>query len=324
MIVENKKHCSLILFYGDEKMSKDFDEKMKQAFADFLEASADKGLYCDKHKQNVEECDEPVVCSLLNVSTENDSSLDDFDFYARDINDFVWLKQFIPNIVIYSAGGSVPFQAEGYLGDLNFYYRERGGIASLNVANSKNESYSPFESLYSATLTVDEFRDPSFLWYSTLMNLIEQLEKPVYLYQFQCHEIDYGPRGNRDMSIIDVKRDNEGNIVYGKHSGKGFTKDEAFNDAVSSFERMRHNFCDRQKYDRELEKYVPSPELNWSNEEYDRYVELINIQPIVVEVHGNNREYPVVEPIFEVFVPEAWRNDEGLVQIPDDAWRKRD
>lgn len=241
----------------------------------------------------------------------------EFDMYARDIADFAWLKEFIPGIVIYSAGGVCPFQAEGYLDGFNFYYRERGGVASIQLANSKNECYDLATALYTADIEVEEFRE-GLGWFSTLMNLIEKLEKPPYRYSFQKNAIDYGPDGNTPTK----KLDENGNVIHTDFPGWGFTVEEAFENASNAIEGMRERFCNRTKVDPETRGIVPDPENNRSNEQFDEYVKMINLQPIVVEVEGIDRAYPEKEPVFEIKVPEIWRDENGIIEIPDSFWNQ--
>lgn len=270
-------------------MSKEFEKKHKESFLNLLE----------------------------NVDMNDDV---EFDLYARDIKDFNWLKEFIPDIVIYSAGGMCPFQAEGYLGEYNFYYRERGGNASLSLATSKNDCYGGADNLYRANIEVEEFREGPG-WFSTLMNLIEKLERNSYLYQFQCDEIDFGPSGN-DKENMKKKVDENGNVIHGFKGGWGFTAEEAFKEAVS-FEYFRDFVFNRTKYDREIGEYVPAPELNWTEAEFNKYVELSNVQFIVQEERSSKkRVYPEIDPVFEVKVPEKWRDENGLIEIPEHLWNR--
>lgn len=268
-------------------MSKEFEEKQKEAFVNYLTSY--------KEGQEIE-----------------------FDMYARDISDFNWLKEFIPGIVIYSAGGITPFQAQGYLDGFNFYYRERGGVASLNLANSKKECYDLATALYTADIEVEEFRE-GFGWFSTLMNLVEKLERTPYRYKFQKDSVDFGSNGTSFVKEFDEN----GEVVHDSTIGWGLTADEAFKDAVQHLEWMRGYLCHRMKYDKETRELVPDTERSWSNENFDKYVEMINLQPIVVEVEGIDRAYPDIEPVFEVRVPELWRNEIGLIEIPDDMWEKK-
>jgi len=253
---------------------------------------------------------------LKNGNTDDDL---DFDMYARDIADFAWLKEFIPEIIIYSAGGLCPFQAEGYLGEYTFYYRERGGFASLSLAMSKEDCYGASDNLYRSSIEVEEFREGPG-WFSTLMNLIEKLERNSYLYQFQRDEVDYGTNNNPDD--IKKKLDEEGEVVHGSTPAWGFTAEEAFEKAAR-LEYLSNFFTNRTKYDEELKKYVPAPELNWTEEQIAKYVELANVQFIVREERSSKeRVYPEIDPVFEVKVPEMWRNENGLIEIPQEFWKQ--
>ena len=88
---------------------------------------------------------------------KSDSSLN-FDIYAQNPDEWIWLRKIIPNLVVSSAGGSCPFQAEGLLYGLPFYYRERNGWASLSVGES-NGAPPYLDSIYSAGIDCAEFSD---------------------------------------------------------------------------------------------------------------------------------------------------------------------
>lgn len=269
-------------------MSKEFQEKQREALFELLKSG----------------------------NTDDDL---DFDMYARDIADFAWLKEFIPEIIIYSAGGFCPFQVEGYLGEFNFYYRERGGFASLTLAMSKDDCYSAADNLYRSSIEVKEFREGTG-WFSTLMNLIEKLERNSYLYQFQTDEIDYGPNNNPDE--IKKKLDKNGEVVHGTAPAWGFTAEEAFEKAAK-LEYLYDFFTNRKKYNEELKKYVPAPELNWTEDQISNYIELSNVQFIVIEERSSKkRTYPEKEPVFEINVPEVWRDENGIIEIPDSFWNQ--
>lgn len=298
-------------------MSDNFREEQKKKFVDFLEEGSKKieeleESVCEKHGTLIKDCENSFVCRMFNFKDEFNDLFDDFDMYAQDVNKWKWLQQFVPEVIVYSAGGLCPFQVEGYLGEFNFYYRERGGIASLNLARSKNESYSAVNSLYRASINTEEF-GPAHKWLGTFLTLIERLEKNPYLYQFQTDEVTGSGK------VFSKKLDENGEVIHTTVGGWGFTEEEAYQDALENIESMRFWFMrEHSRYDRELKKEIPEPEKDWTDEDYDRYVSLMNVQPIVVKIEGEDRDYPAVDPVFEVKVPEAWRQDDGTIVFPVD------
>lgn len=299
------------------KMSEGFKEQQKKKFADFLEKGAKKiesleETVCQEHGTLIEDCENSSVCRLFNSEDDQNDFFNDFDMYAQDVKKWDWLQQFVPGVVVYSAGGMCPFQAEGYIGDLNFYYRERGGFASLNLANSKKECYLLSDALYSAEIEVEEFR-PASEWVGTFLTLVERLEKPKFLYHFQTDAIDL--KKLDEEGIIQNRYDENGNVVHETKAGWGHSVEEAFAQAAD-FEVFRLIVMNREKYDGTTGKSTPDSERSWSEEKFNKFLALTNIQPIVVKIEGDNRVYPVHEPVFEVKVPETWRNEEGVIVLP--------
>ena len=298
-------------------MSEDFKEQQKEKFADFLEEGAKRiqGIeetVCQKHGTLIKDCENSFVCRLFNSDDKQGDFFNDFDMYAQDVKEWEWLQQFVPDVIVYSAGGMCPFQAEGYIGDLNFYYRERGGYASLSLANSKEASYSLRDSLYSAEIEVEEFR-PASEWIGTFLTLVERLEKPKFLYHFQSDAVDLEKLDKE--GIMQNKHDENGDVIHETQLGWGYSVEEAFQEAAA-FEMLRFLVMNRKKYDEKTGEYVHDPERSWSEEKFNKFLMLKNIQPIVVEVEGTDRAYPVPEPVFEVKVPEKWRNEEGVIVLP--------
>lgn len=298
-------------------MSDNFREEQKKKFADFLEEGAKKieqieESVCEKHGTLIKDCENSFVCRMFNFKDEFNDLFDDFDMHAQDVNEWKWIQQFVPEMIVYSAGGICPFQVEGYLGEFNFYYRERGGVASLNLARSKKESYSTVDSLYRASTNTEEF-GPAHKWLGTFLTLVERLKKNPYLYQFQADEVTGSGK------VFSKKLDENGEVIHTTIGGWGFTEEEAYQNALEHTESMRFWFMRKHsRYDRELKKEIPEPEKDWTDEDYDRYVSLVNVQPIVVKIKGEDRDYPDVDPVFEVRVPEAWRQDDGTIVFPVD------
>lgn len=109
---------------------------------------------------------------------------DKFDLYAQDPNDWSELAKLIPGIIITSAGGIVPFQAEGTLHGYPFYYRDRHGVAELRIgAVGSTDHILPSGALYNASVETPEFEgDKNFV--KNLYSLVPKLEKGPFLYRF--------------------------------------------------------------------------------------------------------------------------------------------
>lgn len=299
-------------------MSKDFDKKHKEAFREYLTKETDDTVECKIHHRALSKCDD-IVCEILSERKEDHEK---FDLYARDVNDYEWLQEFVPGLIVYSAGGFFPFQASGYIGDLHFYFRAEDGYASMRVAESKNDCLIPVSSLYSVTIDTERFSDDvetlRQMWISYLLTCIEQLKKTQYLYHFESNEIDF--ESASENFGLDVKRDENGEIIPSKFGavGWGYSVDEAFANA-SDRKHFYVNHC--------VNSYEDMKEINeevwqrcedrlWSEEKLDRYLELLDVRPIVRDIEGANRVYPVTEPVFEVKVPELWRKEDGMIEVP--------
>lgn len=111
-----------------------------------------------------------------------------FDLYAQDPEDWKELQQLIPGIVITSAGGIIPFQAEGTLHGYPFYYRDRHGSATLYVGEADGETpYLPSYALWSAHVDTPEFAGgENFI--KNLYHLVPALEHGKFLYKFAARK----------------------------------------------------------------------------------------------------------------------------------------
>lgn len=299
-------------------MSKEFDEQHKEAFREYLTKETDSAAECVVHNQSLSKCGD-AICEILSESKEDH---EEFDMYARDVNDYEWLQEFVPGLIVYSAGGFFPFQASGYIKDLHFYFRAEDGYASMRLADSKNDCHIPVRSLYSSTISTRRFSDDvetlRKMWVSYLLTCVDQLKRTEYLYHFESNEVDFeSDSGNFGL---DVKRDESGNILPSRFGevGWGYTADEAFA-AASDRKNFYSLYCvnhygDMKEVDEKIwQRYE---DRLWSEEKLDRYLELLDVRPAVREVEGLDREYPVPEPIFEVKVPEMWRKDDGMIEMP--------
>lgn len=121
---------------------------------------------------------------------ESDGSIP-FDMYAQDPSDWSWLQELIPGFIVSSAGGAVPFQAEGLFQGYPFYYRDRGGVASLRVGELDGDPpYQGNSILYTASRETPEF-EGSKHFISNLTKLIPLLDRALYLYDFIGKKLIY-------------------------------------------------------------------------------------------------------------------------------------
>lgn len=237
-------------------MSKEFDEKQKEAFMEWV---------------------------------SGDSPLD-FDIHAQDNSEWAWLQQFVPGVVISSAGGMLPFQAFGLIHGHPFYYREEWGGASIRVATLDGTPLKMSEVLWSASAEIaDEFRQGTG-WISTLMNLLENLEKASFRYDFPCKKIHFVEGKGIESAYVTDEIDK-----YGK-CGWGVTPEDAYAQAKEPSAYLLEN--------------------GWSVEEQERQFIMQEVPTVPSNV--DERVYPDPAPVFEVRVPELWRDDNGLIEIPEE------
>lgn len=246
-----------------------------------------------------EKAKEEAFLEYMKISEEIDSLAEEtrFDLYSQDIKKWEWMQEFIPEIVVISAGGLLPFQAEGYIKDLFFYYRERGGVASLRLSDSMDKSYSYGSSLYSSSLEVEEFRSGSG-WIETFFNLYEKLEKTRKLYNFETNQVRLNSDGKPYLT--------------GEKSTKvewGYTSDEAYNEIIK-----------HQDSEETIQVWVDY--RRFSRENYLEYIRLEDVQNKVLNIEYEDKEYPEIEPVFKVIAPETWRQSDSSIKIPEDFFKE--
>lgn len=149
---------------------------------------------------------------------ESDGSIS-FDPHAQDPSDWSWLQEFIPGLIISSAGGQIPFQAEGlYLG-YPFYFRDRHGSASLSVGALDGEMpYHGNDILYYASVETEEFEGAkNFI--KNLIALVPELKRSPYSYTFIGKTLDLTKSGS-GYAISEDKSTH--------YPAWGYTPDEAY------------------------------------------------------------------------------------------------
>lgn len=192
-----------------------------------------------------------------------------FDLWATDPNDYVWLQEFFPNFKLVSAGGALPFQAEGYVEGHPFYYRSEQNSASLYVAGQDSEMpYLPEMSLWSSSLTHEDYLgNANFL--NNLFTLLKSLKKAQFLYRFSCNDIKY--HDQNDLSTAYVIEEGTGSVF-----GWGYNPVEAF------------------EYAKKPSSYLTEHGIS---EEVQQFVWLTK-NPNPVPINEDTRVYPDVLPSF--------------------------
>lgn len=144
----------------------DFNAKHKQAFLDYLAADS--------------------------------AEPDGFDLYAQDPGAWRDLSARIPGLLITSAGGACPFQVEGTLHGLDFYFRYRHGYADLRVGDAFRhhlyQSGTAFGDEWAGVLSHEEFAD-------LMAQLVPELAPASFCYEFVGVKVD-------------VERGEDGNLVF--------------------------------------------------------------------------------------------------------------
>jgi len=109
--------------------------------------------------------------------------------FAQDTTKWSWLQEYIPTIIVNSAGGICPFQADGLLQGLPFYFRERGGSASLRIGEKDG---SPFGEgvIYSASVDSDGVNSDE-LFVALMLTLVPMLKPAPFLWRFDAKKINY-------------------------------------------------------------------------------------------------------------------------------------
>jgi hypothetical protein len=118
-----------------------------------------------------------------------------FDLYAQDIDEWKFLQELIPGIIVTSAGGALPYQAEGFLDDYPFYFRSEWGSSSVNIAKPAG---TPFlhtgDVLWTGkcTTTVDGLRLTPQEFVVELFKCMQELKVAPFLWAFKCRKPVFG------------------------------------------------------------------------------------------------------------------------------------
>jgi hypothetical protein len=181
---------------------------------------------------------------------------------AVDTEGWPWLKRMdfldavIPGLKVHSIGGMEPFQADGIWGPYEWYYRERGGGASLRL-NPLGSFPGISEALYGAHERSEMFAGTQG-WVTRFLQLWERLAVESYLYEFDAKTISIDRVGDEENPRFELRDTGEVEITY----GRGFSIEEARNAAgtYSSYLDERLGWSrELQDARRELQEISLSP-----------------------------------------------------------------
>lgn len=192
----------------------------------------------------------------------------EFDLYAQNIHDWEWLTEYIPGIVISSAGGLVPFEAFGLLHGHPFYFRVRHDVARLNVAAEDGDPVSSRDVLYTASVECDSWKaKENFV--PLLMKLVPALDVAPFLWEFECSKVQWANDGNKSYTVTDEKD---------VRVGWGYTCEEGYKAAAEPSEYLLSAGWSVE-FQRKL----------WDDQKVDR-----------VPSNKDERKFPAVKPDFRV------------------------
>lgn len=194
-----------------------------------------------------------------------------FDLYAQPLEAYSWAAEFIPGLVVASAGGLFPFQAEGLL--LNrypFYYRSEWGTSSVYIGHpDQTVPYLYSEAYWAASLSDFEGSNPE-TFITALTRMLPEITRTRYLYRFPCraHRFLDNTESDNIRWVWEITDQQDEVTGYGNTAAEGWL------DAVS-----------------------PSPYLEQHGFTADRQSQLfIEKEVSCTPVSENQRQYPACDP----------------------------
>lgn len=176
-----------------------------------------------------------------------------FDLYAQDIEDWKFLQELIPGIVITSAGGVGLFQAEGLIEDYPFYFRSETGSSSICIAEPNGTPHLfTGEVLWYGRCDTDPelFRMNDVEFVRELLKCMKNLEKAPFLWTFMGRKLIFKDRNNlkAGWSTGEELEESHG---YGHTAEEGYAKAaEPFTDerylAIAPLELQQAMWRDKQ------------------------------------------------------------------------------
>lgn len=170
---------------------------------------------------------------------ESDGEIE-FDMWARDPKDYPYATERYPGLVVFSAGGMLPFQAEGLVDGYPWYYRDEWGKASLRVGELNGERpYADYETLWSASCSVAEWQESAH-FEETLVKLVGLLEKSPFCYTFVGNKLLFANNPDKPWEFT-VSEELE------ERAGWGHSPEEAFDDLFVPSDYLSQNGCSEDK-----------------------------------------------------------------------------
>lgn len=193
----------------------------------------------------------------------DDILVEEFDFekYAREKETLkASLESFIKDLKIERMGGICPFQAEGRVGEYEFYFRERGGWSSLKL-----DRYNPvgFEIEWMAGKNTIEFLGLEE-FPEVFIDLLKNLEKAQFLYEFVGKKVDIS---KDDSEVLIATETDEDELYY----GWGHSIEEAIEDMnyVSDY-LLEHGFSEDFQKEINFKKNINPVPLNRDTRTFGR------------------------------------------------------
>jgi len=221
---------------------------------------------------------------FMKYGVDDESRID----LSKSLSEFEWLSEFVPELTIACAEGMEPFQAEGLVKGLPYYYKSRGSSTILRVNHEgASDAYSSV-SLYSSSLS--DFGDEycGGFWLNNLLNLVEGLERSPYLYEFMARSVVVDSRSSEEVEFVPGLRDN-------LMRAWGFSEVDA--------------------YRRVLDGCWSFPAGSWGTDVKKRFVEALDVSS--VSLNDDDRVFPDVVPDFSLEVPGEWRDENGWIRVPE-------
>lgn len=190
---------------------------------------------------------------------------EEVDLYRQDPADWEFLAELIPGLVVTSAGGSFPYQAQGTLQGFPFYFRARGEWATLHLSAPGFDPVG-FELLYYAGTAVPfGFGAQDFC--EAMLRLVPALEKSPFRWEFSGYKLDIPGKKSWEAVRTDQK---EINVGWGHTPEEGWAKTQ------------------------EISEYLL--EHGCTEEMQRKHLELRGVSK--TPLNQDNRVFPEVDPIF--------------------------
>lgn len=222
--------------------------------------------------------------------------------HATDPGWFRDLSARISGLLVESAGGVLPFQSEGTLHGLPYYFRYRGGYASLTVmaapaAGEEADLLCPLYAAgtdygddYAGSLSREEF-------YSLMLTLVPQLTEAAFLWEFQGVKVTIEDLSNPKPESLDVLVERRHQPVSGSAPERN-PPDLRFTatDAPEVYRARGVTPADAYARLRETSQWLVSK--GWSEDAQRANAAAKAIDP--TPVNTDTRTFPYPRPVFEV------------------------